>query len=430
MGLFFILLIEFVFYVMWRGYQAENLLLWLMAFVPLILIYFFVGLYKTIVIPLKKLVTTAKAITSGDYSNRVSIDSRDELGVLGKTFNEMTVVIQEKFRILSGLQESLVEVTASLDMEVILHTLVQRAAFLMRSELAALCILHPETGAVQYFTANIPAEIFPVKKKPEGRGLLGVVLKDGVTIRVEDIHQHPRSEGFPPEHPPIRNLLGIPLYFKDAPLKSGGGLFVANKVGNHPFAQEDEELLKILSIESTATIQNARLHLVVSELATKDSLTGLCNRRSFSKQLMEEINRATRYHRPFSVMMLDIDYFKKINDAHGHLAGDSILQQLAKILTQQVREIDTVARYGGEEFIVLLPKTILSNALRVGNRMRSIVEQNCFISPNQEKMRITISIGIASSSAHVTTAETLIEQADHALYQAKHAGRNQVCIQR
>lgn len=391
----------------------------------LLSIYIFTGFYKSVAPPLQSLSDISRTIASGDYSRRVTINSNDELGVIGGTINKMAEAIEKKVSQLTALQEAVSDITATLEIERLLERLAQRASFLLNSELVAIMVLHPETDEMQYFKTNIPPELFPIKKTPEGRGLLSVVIREGSAIRLDDITKHPRFEGLPPEHPAIKNIIGLPMLLRG---KIIGGVFVANKSGKGSFSQEDENLLRTLTLQISSALDNARLYAVVSELATKDSLTCLNNRRVFKERLDEEITRSFRYNRSFSIMMLDLDKFKRVNDTYGHPAGDSVLQQSVRIILQQIRNCDFAARYGGEEFVVILPEASEENSVTVGERIKDAIAQHTFNLPDGKDIRITISMGIASFPANAMTAEKLIERSDQALYNAKQTGGNRVCV--
>lgn len=161
-------------------------------------------------------------------------------------------------------------------------------------------------------------------------------------------------------------------------------------------------------------------------LATHDDLTGLCNRREFQRQLDEEVSRHIRYFRTFSLLMLDIDHFKAVNDIHGHLAGDAVLKGVGKLLTRQARAIDRVCRYGGEEITVILPETNGDAAVNIAERLRSAVEREGFDIGDGQIIHITLSVGVASWPEHGTNADALIAASDAALYAAKQSGRNRV----
>ena len=167
----------------------------------------------------------------------------------------------------------------------------------------------------------------------------------------------------------------------------------------------------------------------LAQLALHDPLTGLANRRKFAERFAYDVSRATRTRMPLSLLMIDIDHFKAINDQHGHLAGDACLKALATLLTGSVREVDLVARFGGEEFVVLLPETSVAQSLVVAERMRAKVEAQPFcIGEGAPAVALTISVGTATSAGAALTLEQLLARADEAVFRAKYEGRNRVCV--
>ncbi|MBT8345814.1 MAG: GGDEF domain-containing protein [Desulfofustis sp.] len=161
-----------------------------------------------------------------------------------------------------------------------------------------------------------------------------------------------------------------------------------------------------------------------------DPLMGIYNRRFFNRRLLEEVSRSTRYNLPLSVLIIDIDYFKKINDTFGHPIGDSVLVNLGQLLLDNTRTSDIVARYGGEEIAIMTPSTPLPVALVLAERIRNKVETEVMVPPDaknsREAIRITVSIGVASLISAKEDVDILIEKADKALYEAKQSGRNRV----
>lgn len=164
----------------------------------------------------------------------------------------------------------------------------------------------------------------------------------------------------------------------------------------------------------------------LSDLALHDKLTGLYNRGSFDDKLDYELARAHRYHRNLSLLMLDIDFFKKVNDTYGHQAGDNVLKEIAHIIKRSVRGSDYAARFGGEEFMVILPETESTKAFELAERIRKTLENKPITISENETIHVTTSIGVATSSKGVT-AKKLMKSVDQALYKAKNNGRNQVC---
>jgi len=164
---------------------------------------------------------------------------------------------------------------------------------------------------------------------------------------------------------------------------------------------------------------------LAEELAQKDELTGLNNRRAFFEQGHRSFIQARRYNHPISVIMMDIDHFKNINDSYGHSVGDKVLKHISRDLEKAVREIDIPARIGGEEFAFILPETVFDDALLLAERLRTNIE-NTSVEHQDKTLNVTASFGISSCSACDQTLETMLSKADDALYIAKKKGRNQI----
>jgi diguanylate cyclase (GGDEF)-like protein len=165
------------------------------------------------------------------------------------------------------------------------------------------------------------------------------------------------------------------------------------------------------------------------EMNLKDALTGIHNRRSLEISLKEEIERHKRYGNPLSLIMFDIDFFKKVNDTYGHQCGDFILQQISATIQKSIRSHDILARYGGEEFCCLLPETSLEAAVNLAERFRNNIAQKPYRYQNT-KVEVTISLGVSTLTEEAATAEMLLKKADKGLYAAKHAGRNRVVVEK
>jgi diguanylate cyclase (GGDEF)-like protein len=176
------------------------------------------------------------------------------------------------------------------------------------------------------------------------------------------------------------------------------------------------------------SLRRATLYVKAQKMATIDGLTGLYNRRYFMEQLAKEFVRSRRYRNWLSLIIVDIDYFKNYNDANGHLAGDKVLQRVARAIRENVREIDLVARWGGEEFVLLLPEISGENGMVVAEKIRRGVEAQRFKNERKQPNRqLTISLGVAQNSISVKNHLEMFNQADAALYRAKLEGRNR-CV--
>jgi diguanylate cyclase (GGDEF)-like protein len=206
-----------------------------------------------------------------------------------------------------------------------------------------------------------------------------------------------------------------------------GSVQLFSQNGTAHFSDEDARLLWIFLLVAENQLNREFAHEDLLRFAFTDYLTGLRTRGYFEQQLDLEIKRAERKDTPLSLLMVDIDHFKQLNDHCGHHVGDQVLRELASVLQKEMRDLDTVARYGGEEFVVILPETDAEAAIGVAQRLRQSVKQaNMYVGPCNVAQRITISIGMAVFGRDARFKRDLIEFADTALYRAKHQGRNQV----
>ncbi len=188
--------------------------------------------------------------------------------------------------------------------------------------------------------------------------------------------------------------------------------------------QHERENLEKSITERTRELQEANARL--ERLAVTDGLTGVFNHRRFQDQLKTETLRSDRHNRPLSVLMVDVDFFKKVNDALGHPAGDELLRRLAEVLSVDLRQTDFIARYGGEEFVVLLPETSKGEAMQVAERMRSAVEVGINTPSTSWPLPVTVSIGVATYPEDGKAGDQVVSVADQSMYVAKRQGRNRV----
>jgi diguanylate cyclase (GGDEF)-like protein len=194
-------------------------------------------------------------------------------------------------------------------------------------------------------------------------------------------------------------------------------------------ASAKERLTEALLRHAFVVMENAWLYRQISRMSATDGLTQLTNRRHFVECLKREHSRSSRHRLPYSILIADIDHFKKINDVYGHLVGDTVLREFSAILREQCRDADHPARYGGEEFVVLLPGTGGKDGSIVADRIRQAVERKIFASPSP-LIRVTVSIGVSAFDPEAPrNDQEVLDSADQALYAAKHGGRNQVCVQ-
>jgi diguanylate cyclase (GGDEF)-like protein len=219
----------------------------------------------------------------------------------------------------------------------------------------------------------------------------------------------------------IRSGLIVPLVLRDNVL---GVLFLQDCLQPRDWSIDDVSMIGSLADNLSVAIENAELHQERERQAVTDGLTGVANRRSFNESLTREFERARRYGETLSLVLIDLDFLKKINDTYGHQVGDEAIKMIGKMLRQSSRSIDSAARYGGEEFCLLLPNTEIDMAEQLADRLRRLINEEDIEGPG----RISASLGVASYPMHADNEEALFQRADEALYAAKQAGRNQVKI--
>jgi diguanylate cyclase (GGDEF)-like protein len=207
-----------------------------------------------------------------------------------------------------------------------------------------------------------------------------------------------------------------------------GVLTVDNRVSQRPFTDADVGPLATLADYAAIAITNGKLYAEVQLQSMTDSLTGIFNRRHFFALAEREFHRASRFGGALSAIMLDIDHFKQVNDQHGHAVGDQVIVEVAKLCRTSIRAIDILGRYGGEEFVFVLPETDVHGARQLAERLRQRIAAAKFSSP-AGPLTCTASLGVASTLVKVPDVNTLVANADVALYAAKQAGRNRVVVQ-
>jgi diguanylate cyclase (GGDEF)-like protein len=206
------------------------------------------------------------------------------------------------------------------------------------------------------------------------------------------------------------------------------GLLTAESPRRAAFSEQDERFLLILARSAAMALENAILHRKTEELTIKDDLTGIYNYRYFAEKIKEEVRRAVRYEQPLSLIMLDIDWFKRFNDNYGHEVGNHVLSEMVVVIKRCIRDVDVLCRYGGEEFIIILPSTIEREAEKIAERIRLEIEASTFgggqgIPP----LRVTVSVGVTSYPENGRGEREIINAVDQALYRAKGSGKNTVC---
>jgi diguanylate cyclase (GGDEF)-like protein len=251
-----------------------------------------------------------------------------------------------------------------------------------------------------------------------------LITHDRLEEEVEPRRKSPLANAFDTRSVVIANAAQgsrayVPLVAKDEAL---GVLVLEDPPGGQIFTSDDALLFQQIGSQIAVAIHNAKLYA----MAVTDGLTGLYVRRYFDLRLEEEFEQATRYKRAFSLMLFDIDHFKKFNDTHGHQTGDMVLKQFAALLRKNTRRSDIVCRYGGEEMAVILPETALEEAAILATKLCATVRKHSFTGTGGQELSVTTSIGVTEHSDRYANPADMVQAVDEALYEAKNLGRNRV----
>lgn len=316
-------------------------------------------------------------------------------------------------------------VVSTLDLEAVLQAILRNTMDLMQTPAGSIALyneslcemkLHVHAGLSPSFTEKS-------RWRVKVGGLTHRILAEGKPFIVEDsatatFFNNPLAlaEG-------IRSLIAVPLKIQNTIV----GVLYVDDFAPRTFPEGRLRLLPILASFAAMSIENAKLHEKMRSLACTDGLTGLYNHRQFKQMIKDELGRAVRYQKPLSLIMFDIDDFKKFNDTHGHPNGDKVLVAVAEILRETLREYDLTFRYGGEEFMAILPEADLDMALIAAERTRRTIEaESARYLQGTGARGVTVSIGVATFPRDAGDSDGLFKTVDDLLYRAKALGKNKI----
>jgi len=330
--------------------------------------------------------------------------------------------LEERVHDLEILTATARKLSASLQLEELVEA-VARETVVAIPEAEAVSLVHRRSGGESGLVIDgfdRSSDRFFRQSMVEGSGAAGWVMQHLQPRRIDDLETEDLDLGVDGTQG-IRSWLGVPL------MMYGGceGVIAVQSTRQGAFRADHQRLLESLGLQIAAALQNAHLY----ELAMIDGLTGLFMRRYFDARIEEEVERSKRYGTPFSVLMMDVDDFKKLNDEHGHLIGDRVLRQIANTVKAQLRGVDTAARYGGEEIAVILPRSDMVASYNVGERIRQAISELRVTTDSEppKVLSVTASFGVAAyPESKAKDGEDLIRRADRALYRAKKTGKNRV----
>lgn len=319
-----------------------------------------------------------------------------------------------------ALQEAMAELSSQLDLSQVLRRILVSLRKVLAFDSATLFLKvdnQLKVVAARGFknTSRLIDKTFPADNI-----LLNEIQKMEKPIILDDAQNDPRFSNWEGAHS-VHGWLGVPLIRRNQFI----GFMTIDSYTVGAYHQEDALIAQTFADEAAIMIENARLYEKAQQMATFDALTGIHNRRYFFEEASKEFSRRKRYNNQLSVIMIDIDHFKLINDRFGHAAGDRVLVQFVERVKKQLRSSDILARYGGEEFSILLPQTGLEQARQAAERIREEVAFQPF-NTGEAETYITISLGVAENTDDVTQLDELIDHSDKAMYEAKQFGRNRV----
>ncbi|MEP0829551.1 MAG: diguanylate cyclase [bacterium] len=354
-----------------------------------------------------------------DYIRR----SERRLLNLFDTLNLRTSELEKSQANLEMIYENTRALAGILDVDGVIETTVHITGDLMGYPASAVLLIGPG-GNFIYRGRNIAGQSnFHLKAVDSNRQeLLQSTVQKGDTITIGDLSG--RSD-YLPLRTSSRCVMLAPMVAHGKPV----GALLAESPLAGIFNQKDEKLLTVVARSAAMAIENALLHHRMEELTITDELTGIYNYRYFADKLKEEQRRAARYSLPLSLIMLDVDWFKKFNDTYGHEVGNLVLKGITAVVKKCIRDVDIFCRYGGEEFVIILPQTPQVEVARIGERIRQQIEESTFGGGgNIPDLKVTVSVGVTSFPENGKSHDEILSVVDQALYRAKGAGKNLVCV--
>jgi diguanylate cyclase (GGDEF)-like protein len=353
------------------------------------------------------LTTSLERLSPGDVNNMEAIAC--ELIDQGA----LLVMLKQQSAELDALKKLSINLTSSLDLPDVLDAVVTEAVRLIENTRDVNIFLYKNRKLSFGAALNADGTRNQPWAKPRSDGLTYTVAREGRLMIVEDMQTHPLFQNVPAEW--SGSIIGIPLKVGDTVV----GVMNLSRSTSGGFLSSELRLLSLLSDQAAVAISNASLHQMISRQAYSDTLTGLPNRRALDERLEEEVATARRNNYSFSVIMMDLDGFKAVNDTYGHAVGDEVLRLVFGQMARGVRTTDFLARYGGDELTLILSQTEMSSVEVVCNKIIEGMTKFKYRLPDGKRLNLGISGGIALYPVHARSGPDLLRAADGALYRAK-----------
>jgi len=318
--------------------------------------------------------------------------------------------------------------TSSLQLDQVLRTIMEKIDEFLHPDTWSM-LLVDEAKQELYFELAIGKNAHTLKdvRIKMGQGIAGWVAQSQQAVIVPDVSQDTRFFAKVDEKTRMetRSIVAVPVRFRDHCL---GVIELVNCVGVAGFNERDLALLEALADFAAIALENARHVQRIHELTITDDCTSLYNARHLNFILETEIYRSQRYGYEFSLVFLDLDHFKSVNDTHGHLMGSKLLAEIGEMLRNNCRLIDFAFRYGGDEFVILLPQTSKDSACVVAKRLHKMIRESHWLTSEGLDVRVTTSAGVASYPSDAKTKAQLLHLADEAMYLVKNSTRDRVAV--
>ena len=371
----------------------------------------------------RQLAAAAEAVGTGKDDVAVEAPAADpELAELADAFNQMLARVREQRKELEGRDAAFRSalnrlgdaLTVTHDRAGIISAVLETSALSVGADCGVFYAVVPAGGVLRPMSWHAcDAEHSELES---GEGVAGAAAAE------DDVVQCPGGAELAAAEPDASVAVAIPLRRGNRAI---GVLALYRRGPGQAFSDDDMHLLQSLVRQAETAIENTYLYEEATRLSITDGLTGLWNRRLFDLRINEELQRAIRFQEPFGLLLVDLDHFKAVNDRYGHQAGDAVLVELARRLTDATREVDVVTRFGGEEFALILPKTPVQGTMRLASKVREVVATEPFAT-GAASIPVTVSVGAAAYPDHGLSGADLLAAADGALYRAKAHGRDRV----
>ncbi len=346
--------------------------------------------------------------------------------MMAKADRELLDTLQRRNDELATLVEIGKALTSTLSREDVLNVVMEKVSILLHSKIWSLLLVDENTREMTFEIAVSPAaERLKGLRLKKGEGIAGWVAEHGEPLLITDVKKDARFSRQVDEATSYstRSVICVPLKSKNRVL---GVIELINTEDANTFTEDDLSILETIADYVAIAIENALYFEKINELIITDDLTALYNSRHFSELIDYEIERARRYRNNLSLVFFDLDFFKLVNDTHGHLVGSRILCEIGSLVKKYTRRVNLAARYGGDEFVMLLPSTDKDGAMKMALDLLDIIRNNPFKADDGSPINLTASFGVATFPDDADNKTELVRLADKAMYSVKESGRNGV----